>query len=197
MSSNLVFLLLIIACGLALVLIILTSRRIQKEGLTLDDKPREHFKRSIEDVQRQQREDQAVMQMADDSQGAITHNKYGYSKKVSMSVDQALRKASMLLGAEEFQLLANTNVSEKLNKDDMTDCHMLTIYHRELAGRVIDLEPALGMMICRITFRHDLTDVVYVQISDPLLLLGNSATGELHEAVSAIKMKLLKVLQRI
>jgi uncharacterized protein (DUF302 family) len=188
-----------LASVLALILVFMALRRIHKEGLTVSEQPKQqHFKRSVEDVQRQQREEQAVINMSDDSDSeSVVHTKHGFGKKVEMSVDEAVKQLNRLLRVEGCQILSDTDITAVLHKQGMPEYHMLTIYHGELAGRAIDMEPSIGLLASNVIVRRDLSDVVHVEFSDPLLLPGSSSHPDLHEMASDLRAKLLRVLQSI
>ncbi len=188
-----------LASVLALVLVVMALRRIHKEGLTVSDQlKQQHFKRSVEDVQRQQREEQAVINMSDDSDSeSVVHTKHGFGKKVEMSVDEAMKQLNKLLRVEGCQILSDTDIAVLLHKRGMPKYHMFITYHGELASRAIDVDPSIGLLASNIIIRQDLSDTVHVEFSDPLLLPGLSNHTDLHAIASDLRAKLLRVLQAI
>jgi len=199
LGSNTLFLLLILACVLTLALLFMASRRIQKEGLTVGDQTKkQHFKRSVEEVQRQQKQEQAVVNMSGDvSSESVIYTKYGFGKKVEMSVDEAVKAAGKALRLEGFQVLNDTDVVTILHKKEMPQYHMLTTYHAELAGKAIVIEPSIGLVVTHTMIRQDLSDAVHIEFSDPALLMGISNHTALHGLADELKAKLLRVLQAI
>jgi uncharacterized protein (DUF302 family) len=188
-----------LATVLALVLVVMALRRIHKEGLTISDQPKQqHFKRSVEEVQRQQREEQAVINMSDDSGSeSVVQTKHGFGKKVGMSVDEAVKRLSKLLRVEGCQVLSDTDITAVLRKQGMPEYQMLTTYHGELASRAIDMDPSIGLLASNVIVRRDLSDVVHVEFFDPSLLPGSSSHSDLHEMASDLRAKLLRVLQSV
>lgn len=199
MGSSLIFSLLIIACVLALVLVFLASKRINEEGLTVTDESKKHFKRSVEDVYRQQQQEQALMSFSGDS-SAVSNmyiNKYAFGKSVKMSVEEALEALKNALKADGFQILSEADVMSALKKKKMPNYRMLTVYHEALAGRAVDMEPSIGLLLSNAMIRRDLSEVVHVEFSDPSLLLGSSTDAALLEITAKLKVKLQQVLQQL
>ena len=199
MGSNTLFLLLILACVLTLVLLFMASRRIQKEGLTVSDQSKkQHFKRSVEAVQRQQRQEQAVANMSDDSGSeSVIYSKHGFGKRVEMSVDEAIVRLNKALRIEGFQILNDADVVATLHKKDMPAYRMLTAYHGELAGRALDIEPSIGLVTINATVRQDLSDIIHVEFSDPSLSIGIYNHAGLRELADDLKERVLRILQAI
>lgn len=191
--------LLILACGLALALILMASMRINKEGLTFTGQTeRQHFKRSVEDVQRQHSQEQVAMVSADDSaSGDIIYTKTSFGRQLDMSVDEAVGAVSKALSANGFKVLSDTDVTKVINRSAMAPCRMLAVCHSVLAGKVIDVEPHLGLMSSDIVIRQDLSDEVHVEISDPTLASDLSKYPELGELGSELKAYLIRVLQAV
>lgn len=201
MGSNFIFLLLIVACLLALALVVMASRRISKEGLTVSDEKRQHFKRSVEEVQRQQREERevhAVASVSDDSRVSnIAYSRFGFGRVVELAFDDAIDRVKSMLRVEELTLLKDADVGITLHKKDMPKCRMLTIYDAELAGRAVELEPSLGLLTSTVTIRQDLSDDVHVEFSDPSIHPGLASHPDLHDVAASLKVKLLNALQAV
>lgn len=200
LGSSFIFLLLIVACVLALALVVMATRRLQKEGLTVSDtSKREHFKRSVEEVQRQQRQDHAALgHHADDSKPDETRfSKRGFGKVVESGFAETLEKLNRAIRIEDFQVLGNTDVAETLGRKDVPDYRMVTIYHSELAGRALDVEPSLGLLATQVMVRKDLSDDVQVEFSDPTLLPGFDAHPDLKKVAADLKVKLVNIFKSL
>lgn len=198
MGHSYIFLLLIVACVLALALVFMASRRIKKEGLTVSGDKRQHFKRSIEDVQRQQREEHEVANLSEDvKSGAVAYSKFGFGRMVELGFDDAIDRVKATLRIEELALLKDADVVAVLHRKDMPKCRMLTIYDSELSGRALEIEPSLGLLTSTVTIRQDLSDDVHVEFSDPSHHPGLSSHPDLHEVASSLKVKLLSALQAV
>lgn len=194
-----IFSLLILACCLALALVLMSSMRIKKEGLTVSDQAeRQHFKRSVEDVQRQHGQDQATMNVIDDQTTAgVVFTKCGFGKQVDMSVDAAVGAVNKALSVNGFKVLTDTDVVKTLNMQKMPTYRMLAAYHTALAGKVLNIEPSAGLILCNIVIRQDLSDAVYVELSDPSVVTGLAKFTSLNEVGSDMKTQLTRVLQTI
>lgn len=193
-----IFIALIVACLLALALIFLSARRIQKEGITVHTTDREHFVRSVEDVKRRQEQDQAILDMADDAGTAqVNASRLGFGKAVQMSVEAAILRVKESLEARGLQLLGVTDVNETLHDKQLPPFRMMTVVHRELAGRAAEVEPLLGLMAAHAIVRQDLAGEVHIEFSDPSLLANHASDDGLHQMASEFKSSLLQVLQAI
>lgn len=186
------------ACVLALALIFLSARRIQKEGFSVRATDRQHFVRSVEDVKRQQEQEHAIIDMAGDAgRGSVASSRLGFGKIVQMSVEDTLSRVKEALNARGFELMSMIDVNALLHENQLPAYRMMTVYHRELARRAIEVEPLLGLMTANAVVRQDLAGDVHVEFTDPSLLANQSKDDGLHEMASEFKSMLLKVLQAI
>lgn len=197
MEDNGLFILLVLISVLAVVFALKSLRRSQKEGWTVGDQARhQHFKRSVEEVQRRQREEQAAVILSEESSiGGVIYTKRGFGKKVKIGVDEAVEQVRQAFKVEGFQVLSDTDIMTILHKKEKLKYHMLIAYHEELGGRAIDMEPSIGLLTCNAIIRQDLSDVVHVEFSDPFLQMGSTNDPELQGVASNLKRKLLRVLQ--
>jgi uncharacterized protein (DUF302 family) len=196
-ENSALFILLVLISVLLLTLVLKSFRRSQKEELMISDQSRhQHFKRSIEEVQRQQREEQAAVILSEESSiGGVIYTKRGFGKKVKTGVDEAVEQVRRAFRVEGFQILSDADIMTILHKKEMLKYHMLIAYHEELGGRAIDMEPSIGLLTCNAIIRQDLSDVVHVEFSDPFLQMGSTNDPELQGVASNLKRKLLRVLQ--
>ncbi|MDT8376990.1 MAG: DUF302 domain-containing protein [Mariprofundaceae bacterium] len=199
MGNNILFILLVLIAIMVLALVLKSFGRSRKEKPATGDQPRQqHFKRSIEEVQRQQREEQAAMILPEDSShGDVIYTKRGFGRKVNTGVDEAVEKVSQAFRAEGFELLGDADIMPVLHKKEMLKYHILIAYHEELGGRAIDMEPSLGLLTCNAIIRQDMSGVVHIEFSDPFLQMGSTDHPELQALVSNLKKKLLRVLQTV
>jgi len=197
MEINALFILLALISVLLLAFVLNAHRRSQKEDLAAGDQSgHQHFKRSIEEVQRQQREEQAAVILSEESSiGGVIYTKRGFGKKVKIGVDEAVEQVRRAFKVEGFQILSDADIMTILHKKEMLKYHMLIAYHEELGGRAIDMEPSIGLLTCNAVIRQDLSDVVHVEFSDPFLQMGATNDPELQGVASNLKRKLLRVLQ--
>jgi uncharacterized protein (DUF302 family) len=186
------------ACLLALVLIFLSIRRIQKEGFSIRSTDRQHFVRSVEDVKRQQELEQEILHMADDaSRGRVITSRLGFGKTVQMSVEDAMNRVKEALHARGFQFMNAIDAVALLGDKQLPAYRLLTVYHRQWAARAIGVEPLLGLMTALAIVRQDLAGDVHIEFSDPSLAANQSGEAELHKMAAEFKAMLLKVLQAI
>jgi uncharacterized protein (DUF302 family) len=197
LGSNTFFLLFMLASVLALVLVFMALRRIHKEGLTVSDQPK-HFKRSVEDVQRQQKEERVVRDMTSDSGSTnVSYTKRGFVKTEEMGFDEVMENVSRALRMQGFQILNDTDVMAVLRKKDMPKCRLLLIYHAELAERVFHIDPSIGLIASGVSVRQDFSDTVHIEFSDPSLQQETASHPDLHKITSELREKLMDVLQAV
>ena len=199
MGSNTFFILLMLASVLALALVILALRRIQKEGLTVSDQPKQqHFKRSVEDVHRQQKEQQAVRDMTSDTGSTnVSYTKRGFVKNVETGFDEVMENVSRALRLAGFQILNDTDVMAVLRKKDAPKYRLLLIYHTELAERVFTVDPTIGLIASGVSIRQDLSGTVHIEFSDPSLQQETANHPDLQKITSELREKLMDVLQTV
>ena len=199
MGSNTFFLLLVLASVLALALVVMSLRRIQKEGLTVSEKPKQqHFKRSVEEVHRQQKEERVVRDMTSDTGSTnVSYTKRGFVKNVEVGFDEVMANVSRALRLAGFQILNDTDVMEVLRKKDVPKYHLLLIYHVELAERVFTVDPTIGLIASGVSVRQDLSDTVHIEFSDPSLQQETANHPDLLKITSELREKLMDVLQAV
>lgn len=196
--ENFIPIALIVACILALTLIFLSARRIQKEGISIKSADRKHFVRSVEDVKRQQEEDQAVLSMATEGgKGSATHSRIGFGKVVQLGVEEALQRMEGELKARGFQTITTTDVSAVLRDSQLPPYKMITAFHKDLSSKAVYVEPSIGLLAANVIVRQDLGGDVHVEFNDPSLMAGHSGNQELVETASELKSRLLQSLQAL
>ena len=188
-----------LASVLALALVILALRRIQKEGLTVSDQPKQqHFKRSVEDVHRQQKEQQAVRDMTSDTGSTnVSYTKRGFVKNIETGFDEVMENVSRALRLAGFQILNDTDVMAVLRKKDAPKYRLLLIYHTELAERVFTVDPTIGLIASGVSIRQDLSSTVHIEFSDPSLQQETANHPDLQKITSELREKLMDVLQAV
>jgi uncharacterized protein (DUF302 family) len=189
---------LIAACLLSLALVLLSVRRIQKEGLTIRSGDRGHFVRSIEEVKHRQEEERAIRDMDDDASGIhITHSRFGFGKSMMADVEETLMRVKEELELHGFEVVTSTDVAALLPSRRLPAYHMVTVFHRELSGKGVEIEPALGLMEANIIVRRNLGEEIYVECVEPSPLLQHSNDDELVKLASEFRSRLLKTLQAV
>jgi uncharacterized protein (DUF302 family) len=186
-----------LASVLALILVFMALKRIHKEGLTVSEQPKQqHFKRSVEDVQRQQREEQTVRDMTSDTGSTnVSYTKRGFVKNVELGFDEVMENVSRALRMAGFQVLNDTDVMAVLQKKDVPKYRLLLIYHTKLAEQVFNIDPSIGLIASGISIRQDLSDTVHIEFSDPSLQQETANHPDLQKITSELRGKLMDVLQ--
>ena len=193
------FLLLTVACGLALALVVMASRRIQKEGLTLtDNSKRQHFKRSVEDVQRKQQEEQAILHEVEGGSAEKVHfGSRGFGKQIGQSVKDAAETVKKEMESRGFALLQAADVGRAVKNPELPESRVLLFYHRELAGKAVLIEPAIGLLHTVVLIRQDLSDDVHLEFSDPLNFTSPFKVEAVDEIAAEIKKVLVEAMHAI
>ena len=198
LGSSTVLLLLIVACGLALALVVLSWRRMNKEGFTVASEKREHFVRSVEDVQRQQREEHSLLHAAEDNtEERVSYSRNGFGKQIHQDVNSASEAVKQAMEERGFSLLQAADVGRAVKNKELPASRLCLFYHRDLSGRAVELEPSIGLLHASILIRQDFADIVHLEITDPLHLTAPFRIGELDAIATEIKHKLIEVLHAI
>lgn len=172
--------------------------RIRKEGLTLTDNRRQHFVRSVEDVQKRlDRERDMMEEPVASSVGGIVYLKSGFGKEVEMGVREATDKLLQALEKGGFRSLLLSDVIKTLGREDLPPCQMLTVCHAELAGKAFEIVPHVGLAACYAVIRQDMSDTVHVEFLDPTLASPLARYSELDAIAHEMKTSLLTVLQEL
>lgn len=192
------FSLLTIASGLALTLVAISYRRIRNEGLTLSAGKRQHFVRSIEDVQKQLDHDKAMADEHDISTtGEIIYSKAGFGRKLQVSVQEGTKILIAALEGKGYRSLLRSDVVKSVERSELPPCQTLLVYHPELAGRAFALVPHVGLPVCQAVIRQDMSDTVYAEFLDPTLVSPLARYPELGDIALRMKTDLLSILQAI
>jgi len=203
MSGTSILILLTIAIGLTIVLLIMSARRISKEGITVSSAPKaQHFIRSVEDVQRQHAMEHAGVPAEDYSNPTdIKFGRYGFGKKVDMSFNAAVEAVTHALNNEGFGVLTDIDIAATMKKKlgkGMPPYQILGACNPQLASQAIDVEPSIGLLLpCNVVVRQDLSDDVYVECMDPSAVIGLANKPGLRELSEEVKSRLMRVIQAI
>jgi len=203
MSGTSILILLTIAIGLTIVLLIMSARRISKEGITVSSAPKgEHFIRSVEDVQRQHAMEHADVPEEDYSNPTdIKFGRYGFGKTVDMSFNAAVEAVTHALNNEGFGVLTDIDIAATMKKKlgkGMPPYQILGACNPQLASRAIDVEPSIGLLLpCNVVVRQDLSDAVHVECMDPSAIIGLANKPGLRELSEEVKSRLMRVIQAI
>ena len=207
MAGDWILYTLILAFILMAALIALIVIRVQKEGFTVTATPRgEHFKRSIEEVQKRIEVEHATHSVAADaseseSHGDIKFARYGFGCEVSMGFDEAIERVTAALKEEGFGVLTDIDVAAtmkaKLQKD-MPPYRILGACNPPLASRALDAEPSIGLLLpCNVVVRQDLSDAIHVEFMDPVSVIGMVQRPGVDEVAQAVRTRLLRVVQSL
>jgi len=99
------------------------------------------------------------------------------------------------LTAKGYILFNNKSVTKTLNRANKPPCFMLRMYHPEIAGKVFDLVPRVGLYACEAIIRQDMSDVVHVEFIDPTIASPLARYHELEELAHRMKTDMMQVLQ--
>ena len=96
-----------------------------------------------------------------------------------------------------FQMLNDTDVMAVLQKKDVPKYRLLLIYHTELAERVFNIDPSIGLIASGVSIRQDLSDTVHIEFADPSLQQETANHPDLQKITSELREKLMDVLQAV
>ncbi len=203
MSGTSILILLTIAIGLTIVLLIMSARRISQEGITISSAAKgKHFIRSVEDVQRQHTMEHGGVPAEDYSNPTdIKFSSYGFGKKVDMSFNAAVEAVTHALNNEGFGVLTEIDIAATMKKKlgkGMLPYRILGACNPQLAGRAIDVEPSIGLLLpCNVVVRQDLSDAVHIECMDPSAVIGLVGKPGIKELSEEVKSRLIRVIQAI
>lgn len=126
---------------------------------------------------------------------------YGFGKAVTYAFDAAINKVTEELKKEGFGVLTDIDVAatvkKKLDKD-MPPYRILGACNPELAHRVLELEPSIGLLLpCNVVVRQDEANQVYVEFMDPDAMMKLVNNPKVEQLSCEVKQKLKRVMQEL
>lgn len=196
MSGMLPLILLIVASLLALTLVVMALRRINKEGLTVSAPEQKHFVRSVEDVKRRHEQEQIAAQFTEEGPAAdeINYTRHGFGKSVSLEFDKAVEQVQAALKQEGLQIKEDLDINRLLKREGEPACHVISFYNAKLASNAIATDPSIGLLLFSAVVRKDYSDAVHVEVSDPVKVVGEAKLSGLEQQAVEIKAALTRIL---
>jgi len=193
-----VLLLLMVASALGLVLVVLSIRRVKNEGFTVTNTSRQHFVRSVEEVQKQIDHDKVLsVEQGTTRTGDIVYNRSGFGRELKCSVQEGVNSLISALERRGYKSLLRNDVVKTVEKKELPPCQTILVYHPELAGRAFELVPHVGLPLCQAVIRQDMSDIVHAEFLDPTQASPLARYPELEEIAFRMKTDLLGVLQEL
>jgi uncharacterized protein (DUF302 family) len=129
-----------------------------------------------------------------------TAQKYGYSKPVNCSFNEALEKTKKALLAQGFGIQAEINISNALREKlgiEVPQQIILGACNPQLAHKALQAEPEIGLLLpCNVTVRQDGQQVKVAAI-DAERLMEFVDNPELRPIAAEAKRRLQIVLEKI
>jgi uncharacterized protein (DUF302 family) len=130
----------------------------------------------------------------------VTAQKYGYSKTVSCSFNEALERTKKALQEQGLGVQAEINISGALREKlgvEMPPQIILGACNPQLAHKALQVEPEISLLLpCNVTVRQDGRQVE-VAVIDAEKLMDFVGNPELSPLAAAAKRRLQTVLERI
>ena len=130
----------------------------------------------------------------------LTAQKYGYSKTVNYSFNEALERTKKALQEQGFGVQAEINLSSALREKlriEVPQQIILGACNPQLAHKALQAEPEIGLLLpCNVTVRQDGQQVKVAAI-DPQRLMDFVGNPELRPIAEEAKRRLQAVLERI
>ena len=115
--------------------------------------------------------------------------KYGFSKKVSLSFDQAVVKVTEELKKEGFGVLTTIDIKDTLKKKIDVDFPRYTIFgacNPHFSYQALQVETEIGLLLPCNVIVYEKDDATYVSVFDPMIMetiLDNPAMKPIAEGV--------------
>jgi uncharacterized protein (DUF302 family) len=124
--------------------------------------------------------------------------KYGFSKTVQGSFDDALADVTAALQKEGFGILSDIDVAATLKKklgEDMPPYRILGACNPPLAHKAVMAEPSIGLLLpCNIVVRQDASGTVHVEVMNTEAVLQLVDKPEITALALDVRQRLDRVL---
>lgn len=127
--------------------------------------------------------------------------KYGNSKKVNYSFDEAIKKVTEELKAEGFGVLTEIDVKETLKKKldvDVPRYKILGACNPPLAHKALSAEPEIGLLLpCNVIVYENENSEVNVSVIDAKAMFSVVQREDLEKIADSVNTKLHKVVENL
>lgn len=126
---------------------------------------------------------------------------YKFSKEVSYSFEEALKKVQEELHKEGFGILTDIDVQATLKKkldEDTLPYRILGACNPKLAHQALEAEPSIGVLLpCNVTVRISPTNKVIVEFMDPYGVLSLINNPKVDAIGKEVREKMQRVKDRL
>lgn len=126
--------------------------------------------------------------------------KYGFSKTVNLSFEQATNKITEELKKEGFGILTEIDVKETMKKKlniDFENYKILGACNPPIAHRALQLEEELGLLLPCNVIVYEKENKCIISIFNPMIMTQIIENKELAKIAEEVKQKLLNALERV
>jgi uncharacterized protein (DUF302 family) len=124
--------------------------------------------------------------------------KYGFSKAVQGSFDDALADVTAALQKEGFGILSDIDVAATLKKklgENMPPYRILGACNPPLAHQALMAEPSIGLLLpCNVVVRQDASGTVHVEVMNTEAVLQLVDKPEITALALDVRQRLDRVL---
>jgi uncharacterized protein (DUF302 family) len=126
--------------------------------------------------------------------------KYGFSKTVSLSFDQAVDEVTEELKKEGFGVLTEIDVKETMKKKlnvDFRNYKILGACNAPLAHKALELEENIGLLLPCNVIVYEKEGKCVISVFNPMTMTQLIENKELIKIAEEVKQKLENVLVRV
>ena len=126
---------------------------------------------------------------------------YVFGKNVSLSHEEAVRRAIAALANEGFGVLSDIDVAATLKKKlgkDGPPYRILGACNPQFAEKALDAEPEIGALLpCNVVVRVDRDGLTRIEVMDPAAVLGLVNRPEIAAIAAEVRQRLQRVLDAV
>ena len=123
---------------------------------------------------------------------------YAFGKKVSMSVEEAVRAVTEALAKEGFGVLTEIDIAGTLKKKlgiERSPYRILGACNPQFAARALEAEPQIGVLLpCNVIVRQDDAGATLVEFMDPNAVLQLVERPDIETIAGEVKARLERVM---
>ncbi|MFA6455911.1 MAG: DUF302 domain-containing protein [Bacteroidota bacterium] len=126
--------------------------------------------------------------------------KYGFSKKVSLSFDEAIEKVTEELKKEGFGVLTTIDIKETLKKKINVDVPRYTILgacNPHFSHQALQVETEIGLLLPCNVIVYEKDGSTFVSVFDPMVMEKIIDNPAMHSVADGVQQKLRRVFDSV